>query len=99
MLDGVRPGMDDGSAQLLDHFAAAKGRLDAAGEAADLVGWRGWLGLAWVGGWVGGWVTWPFSCWLGLPAPPMWCEFGAACERGLLCLFLHGCQQDPPALP
>ncbi|PRW57887.1 water chloroplastic isoform A [Chlorella sorokiniana] len=36
MLDGLRPAMDDGSAQLLDHFAAAKGRLDAAGEAADL---------------------------------------------------------------
>ena len=37
MLDGLRPAMDDGSGQLLDHFAAAKGRLDAAGEAADLV--------------------------------------------------------------
>lgn len=53
MLDGVRPGMDDGSAQLLDHFAAAKGRLDAAGEGADLVGWRGWLEWAGVRGCVG----------------------------------------------
>lgn len=35
MLDGVRPGLDDGSAQVLDHFAAAKAKLDAAGEAAD----------------------------------------------------------------
>ncbi|KAL4433837.1 hypothetical protein ABPG75_000278 [Micractinium tetrahymenae] len=35
MLDGLRPGLDDGSARLLDHFAAAKARLDAAGEAAD----------------------------------------------------------------
>ncbi|KAL4419085.1 hypothetical protein ABPG77_010024, partial [Micractinium sp. CCAP 211/92] len=35
MLDSVRPGLDDGSAQLLDHFAAAKAKLDTAGEAAD----------------------------------------------------------------
>lgn len=35
MLDGVRPGLDDGSARLLDHFATAKASLDSAGEAAD----------------------------------------------------------------
>ena len=50
MLGSVRPGLDQGSAQLLDHFAAAKGRLDAAGEQADLVRvcvcvhWEGALG-------------------------------------------------------
>lgn len=38
MLEGVRPALEDGSAQLLDHFNTAKARLDAAGDAADLVG-------------------------------------------------------------
>ncbi|KAL4852989.1 Phosphoglucan [Chlorella vulgaris] len=35
MLQGLRPGLDDGSAQVLDHFGATKGRLDGAGEGAD----------------------------------------------------------------
>jgi hypothetical protein len=38
MLSGVRPALDDASAQALDHFWAAKGRLDNAGDQADQVG-------------------------------------------------------------
>eukprot|EP00887_Chlorella_sp_A99_P004965 scaffold4.g4965.t1 len=35
MLDAIRPSLDDASVQLLDIFAQAKARLDAAGPAAD----------------------------------------------------------------
>ena len=50
MLEGVRPALDNGTAQLVDHFNAAKWRLDEQGEGADLVrrqgrrcvaGWEG----------------------------------------------------------
>lgn len=55
MLDGLRPAMDDGSAQQLDRFAAAKARLDAAGEAADLVSYAcsGVCAPCWMQNWRG----------------------------------------------
>jgi hypothetical protein len=37
MLGGMRGALDDAGGQAVDHFNAAKGRLDAAGEGADQV--------------------------------------------------------------
>jgi hypothetical protein len=38
MLNDVRPGLDEASSKLLDHFGWVKGELDSAGEGADQVG-------------------------------------------------------------